>query len=158
MTAPQRSTNEYLQDVISLLGGKAVKDDAGGTVTPSSGGVNTTVVYSATQTAVVATGNSGDLNAAGVRELVLDVNVTAISGVGTMVTISLERKDAAGNYVTVFTGTATASTGSAAAATIGIGAAGTGNANAGFGDTVRVKWTIAGATPSASFTVSLKGK
>lgn len=143
---------------------RAVTSNAGGTsvtVTAKASpypcalpfGVNmfsASTVLNTTQTGISASGNSGDISVGSYRELVLDVNLTALTG--TSVAFILERKDAAGNYVAIYSPAALTGV-STIAQTIGVGA----ETNKGFGDTIRLRW-VCTAVSTTTFTASIKAK
>lgn len=113
-------------------------------------GCKAITAYSTTQTAINTTGNSGDIDVSVFRELDLDVNLTQLTG--TSVAFKIERKDAAGNYVSLYAPAALTGA-SSIAQTIGVGA----ETNKGFGGTVKITWTCTVVT-TTTFTVSLIGK
>lgn len=106
-----------------------------------------------TQNAIAASGNSGDFQVDNFDQLAIDVNVSAISGTTPTVTLSYQRKGSDGIYYTIWTGTAI-STVSTQSTSIGIG----GPTNHSVGYIGRISWTVAGTTPSVTFTVSVYGK
>lgn len=135
---------------VSPQAGPVVTSSDGTNYAPHRTGKAAVVAYSTTQTGISASGNSGDITVDLYTELVIDVNLTALTG--TSVAFVVSRKDAFGNYVSIYAPSALTTTGTVAQ-TIGVGA----ETNKGFGTTVRIAWTCTAVT-SATFTVSLQGK
>lgn len=106
--------------------------------------------YTTTQTGISATGNSGDIKVDMYTEISLDINLTGFTG--TSIAYVLQRKDAFGNYVAIYSPTALTATGTVAQS-IGVGA----ETSKAFGNIVRVLWTCVSVT-TATFTVSLQAK
>lgn len=103
--------------------------------------------------AQTASGNSAALDASGVTAVEVDVNITAVSGTTPSATFVVERQGADGVWYVVATSPA-------------ITAAGTWTTSIGPGcsvaheltDSIRLRWTITGTTPSFTFSASITGR
>ncbi len=115
----------------------------------SSGGA----ILNQASAAQTANGVSGNLSVIGYRELLVAANVTAVAGTTPTLTLALDSLGADGVWYTLWTSTAVTAVGQTVAH-LGVGAA----TNVAFGATVRLRWTIGGATPSFTFSVSMIGK
>ncbi|MGI8828036.1 MAG: hypothetical protein ACR2JC_20885 [Chloroflexota bacterium] len=95
------------------------------------------------------------------RELVAFVQVTAVSGTSPQLNVFLDASpDGGSTWVQVAQlGPANiAATGAYLVTLTPGGAAGGSVISTGFGDTIRIRWTIAGTTPSFTFSVLAVGK
>lgn len=110
-------------------------------------------IYSTTQAAQSAGSNSGSLDVQSVNALAIDVNISAISGAGATLTVIYERLGADGNWYPQYTSAGLTATGNTSA-NVGLGA----TTNAVLTNTGRLRWTIAGTTPSVTFTASVVGR
>jgi len=108
-----------------------------------------------TQASAVQTTNgvSANLPVAGYRELLVEANVTAVSGTTPTLTLAVDSLGADGVWYTLWTSAAVTAVGQTVAH-LGVGAA----TNVAFGATVRLRWTMGGTTPSFTFSVSIIGK
>ncbi len=107
-------------------------------------------IYSTTQSAIAATGVSGDLAVGQYTELLILVYLSAFTG--TSINFRLQAKDAFGNYMTLNSSGAQSATGFYV---FGVGA-GCGNSLP-FGDDVQLQWQCTSVT-SATFQATVKGK
>lgn len=112
----------------------------------------TSVILNDSRSLVSTGGASADLAVGASRELAVDVNLTQIGGTGPTITFKLSRKGADGIYYAVWTSAAMSAVG-VASTSVGMGA----TTPASFGDIVQWSWTIAGVSPTASWTASIKG-
>lgn len=145
------------QGVVALQMGTPTFDKAG--VASAPGIVQAQalagVVYLAAATAYTATSatGSGALSVGQYRELAYDATISAVSGTTPSLTLILERQGADGNWYQVFASSAITAAG-VVSASLGAGL----STAVAFGQTVRVRWTITGTTPSFTVTHSLIGK
>jgi hypothetical protein len=102
------------------------------------------------ETVFGANGNSGNLAMDDASYAVIDVNVTAVAGAGTM-TLSLQRMGLDGNLYTVWT--ASAAIAAAGKTEYQLGPTFTGIAGIVLSDIMRLVWTIAGTSVTASISV-----
>lgn len=105
-----------------------------------------------TAVATDAAGNSS-IAVDSFTELAVDVNVTAISGVGATYTLLIDRLGSDGIWYTIYTGANITAIGSQSVS-LGVGA----STNVSFGKTIRVRETVAGTTPSITHSISIIGK
>jgi hypothetical protein len=130
--------------------GIPITDAAGNLYAPARVVTAGKSLVAATAVTGTASSNTTDIDVSQYRELALDINVTSFTG--TNIAFFLQRKDAAGNYVAIYSPTALTTTGTVAQ-TIGVGA----ETNKGFGTIARIAWTCSAVTV-LSFTPSLIGK
>lgn len=109
-------------------------------------------IYTHASGAETASGNSGDLPLSGYAALAVDVNLSALVGDTTIIFI-WQRKGNDGVYYTLYT-SPTLAAADTVSLSIGAGLA----TNLYFGLEGRLTWTIAGSTPSATFSVSVIGQ
>jgi hypothetical protein len=113
----------------------------------------TDIVYNLASAARIVSLDSGPLTVGFYSELAVDVSITAVSGTTPSATFSVDRQGADLLWYTVYTSAAQTVAGTLSTS-VGVGAV----TNTAFGDTVRLRWTITGTTPSFTFTASIKGK
>ncbi len=106
---------------------------------------------SAAQTGASAV-NGADLPVGGLRALAIDVNVTALAGTTPSLVVSLQRKGTDGIYYPVWTGAAITAVGKQS---VSLGA---GQTALVLGDKVRLVTTVAGTTPSVTYSMSVQGE
>jgi hypothetical protein len=123
-----------------------------------------TLVRAAGATGV--SGNSGNINTAGYRQIMALINLTAISGTSPTISWYLKVSDDGGTtfYTVLVTGNLTTPGQAVLALGPGIangGAAGPSSiASAGLvvTDVIQIGWTVGGTAPSANFTITLIGQ
>ncbi len=120
---------------------------------------STVAVYTLASGALTASGNSGDLTVGPYTEISLDINITAQSGTGPTIQFFYERKGAEASPVyyplwqsAVFT--SSVSLPNPISTSIGAGMA----YNQSLGLTGRLRWVIAGTTPSWTLSANIYGK
>jgi hypothetical protein len=94
----------------------------------------------------------GDLAVLTCRRIAVDVNITAVSGTSPTIQFFIDRKDIFGNYYNIWQ-SSTFSAAGQASTTIGAFAA----INQALGATVKLRWTVAGTSPSFTFSASIVG-
>lgn len=105
-------------------------------------------LYHHASAAEAASGNSGDLSASGIDILILEVNLSAVTG---SIQFIVESKDPDGNYEPIYTGSVLSAV-TPLIVPIGAGL----QVNQSFSDTVRVRWVI--VTGPATFTATVHGR
>lgn len=145
MAAGNRPIDQYGGTVggVSLVG-----VDAGVSV-PIKG--SAAAIYTKASAAVTTTGNSGDIAATDANEVIVDINVTAVTGTTPQVIFRLERKGSDGIYYTIWTSAAVTAPGQVSQ-TFGPGC----ETPKPTGPTVRLAWDITGTTPSITFSASVQ--
>ena len=111
------------------------------------------VLLNQASAAQTVNGNSNDLDVSLCRVIILDINITAVSGTSPVIQFFIERKDANGNYNIIYQ-PASINTVSVLPQTIGP----LGSTKESLGSTIRLRWTITGTTPSFTFSASIVGK
>ncbi len=144
----------------SLYGKNAAAGDTNLHVT-SGGDVyvarDATTVLNQASAAQTANGNSGDLIVGPYTEISIDINITADSGTSQTIQFFWERKGADGNYYPLWQTSVLSSSISTPyqiSTSVGAGMA----YNQSLGSTGRLRWVIAGTTPSFTFSASVIGK
>lgn len=112
-----------------------------------------TDVYTLPSTTETVGSTSANLSVGSLRELALDINVTAISGTTPTLNAYLDRLGSDGEWYTIWSGAQITAVGTQSTS-IGAGLAD----NASFGSTCRFRYVIGGTTPSVTFSVSIQGK
>jgi hypothetical protein len=115
--------------------------------------------YAGTQTVLnlasaahTVSGDAGDLDVSKYRRIAVDINITAVSGTSPTIQFFVDRKDANGIYYNLWTDSSVNATGQRSV-TIGPFATITQS----LGSTVKLRWTIAGTSPSFTFSASVIG-
>lgn len=119
--------------------------------------MSATTVYTHPSQMETSNGNSGDISVSGYTEIAVDVNVSAKQGTSPTLQIIIYRKDAFGNYFSIWDSTAQSvnSPPVQISKSIGPGCVVTEE----LGSTIRMNWNIGGsATPGAQFTASIQAK
>lgn len=116
-------------------------------------GRNTAVLYNPASQAYTTNGNSADLTCDQYDQLAFDFNVTAVTGTTPSMLVFIDRKGADGAYYPIYTSAAVTATG-VTSVSIGPGLPN----NAAIGNTIRMRWTLTGTTPSFTFTASILAK
>jgi hypothetical protein len=114
-------------------------------------------VLNQTSAAQTTSGTSADLAVGPYAEIAIDLTITADSGTGQTIQFFWDRKGADGNYYPLWQSNQLASTISTPyqiSTSIGAGMA----YNQSLGSTGRLRWVIAGTTPSWTFSASVVGK
>lgn len=113
----------------------------------------TGAVYTRASSAATVSGSSGDLIVQDFAELAVDINISAVSGTTPSIQFFVDRKGGDGVYYQIYNSTSLTTTG-VVSTSVGAGCA---TAQA-FGTTARLRWTIAGTSPSFTFSASIIGK
>ena len=111
------------------------------------------VVLNQASAAQTANGNTANLSVSQYHELAVGVNITAVTGTSPSMTLNVDTLGADGIWYTIYTSSAQTAAG-AVVTSIGAGLA----TNQSFGQTIRLRWTITGTTPSFTFSASILGK
>jgi hypothetical protein len=111
------------------------------------------VVLNLPSGAVTASGDVGDLDVSKCAQIAVDINISAISGTTPTIQFFVDRKDANGLYFNLWQSNVVSATGQASAS---IGPFMTMAQS--LGSTVKLRYTITGTTPSATFSVSVLGR
>lgn len=112
------------------------------------------VVYARASSAATVSSNSGALAVGLYSEPLILANVSALTGTTPTIQFALDVLGANdGVWYQVWQGAAVNAVGTVST-TIGTGAA----TNTAFGNTVRLRWTITGTTPSVTFSANVFGK
>lgn len=112
-----------------------------------------TTVLNQASAAHTSSSDFGDLTVSTSRRIAVDINITAVSGSSPVIQFFIDRKDALGNYYTIWSSASGINSAQAVSRTIGAFAE---TAQA-LGSTVRLRWTIGGSTPSFTFSASIIG-
>jgi hypothetical protein len=110
-------------------------------------------IWSQPSETVTSGGNSGELSVGGQQEFAFDANISSISGASASITFYIDRLALDGNWYSVWNSGAQTATGTVSAS-LGHGMA----SNVSLGSQARVRWVLAGTTPSILFSGSLIGK
>lgn len=103
--------------------------------------------------AATSTNNSGDLAVGSYTELAIDVNITAASGTTPTMQLFMDRKGSDSVYYPIWQSVSiTAVTSISTSVGSGMSIAQS------LGSTIRLRWVIAGTTPSFTFSASLLAK
>jgi len=108
-----------------------------------------------------AAGNTTDIDVSNYTEIAVDVNCTNKQGTSPTLQIIIYRKDALGNYVSIWDSTAISVSGATSGSPVQISKSiGPGcTVTEELGSKIRLNWLIGGsATPGAQFTASIIGK
>lgn len=114
---------------------------------------STTTVLTTSRPTQTTGGSTVDLTVGSLKELAIDVNVTAVAGTTPSLVFTLKRVGSDGIYYSIWTSASLIAV-STASASLGVGAA----TNVAFGDLVQLSWAITGVSASFSWTASIKGK
>jgi hypothetical protein len=114
---------------------------------------STQTILNQASAAQTASGNSGDINVSLFSECSVDCSMTAFSGTTPSIIFYLDRKGLDGVYYPLWTSA------TFTAATVVSTAIGAGMTIAQcLGSIIRLRWVIAGTTPSITFSASIIGK
>lgn len=102
--------------------------------------------------AQTTSGDSGDLDISLIESIALDINITAVSGSSPTLQFFVDRKGADGIYYSIWQSPVLSTTGQAST-TIGAFCV----VDQSLGALVRIRWTIAGTSPSFTFSISILG-
>lgn len=123
---------------------------------------NPTRIVAQPSGAQTVSGNTGAINVGSFAELLLVFNITAVSGTTPSMTLGVDFSPDGGT--TWVTGPSLAAQTAAAIVAMALGRGVSGSAGSvtsfamPFGDTIRIRWTITGTTPSFTFAALAVGK
>lgn len=140
-----------------LAGTQSIGTVTLGTGTNIIGAVNAQAsgitVFNLASLAQTANGNSGDLSVSTLREIAVDVNISAVSGTAPTLNLYIDRKGADGIYYPIYASAQITAVG-VVSTSLGIGA----STPQSLGSTIRLRWVIGGTAPSFIFSASIIGK
>lgn len=139
----------------ALRGGNRQTDGAGNDSLAIATVVDTSIVLNLASAARIASGNVSGLSVAPFREIALDVNVTAVSGTSPTLQLFLDRLMADGaTYSPLWQSSIITTAQQMPPVSIGPGC----SVAHSIGLFVRLRWVIAGTSPSFTFIASIIGK